>query len=120
MDDVVRFSKALSDPLSVRILACLQDEGDLCICEIQEAFGVTRPVAERGLLKLREVGLITMSSRGHWRAYRLNDQDRKFVSEFLAHFANSVQWDGRLKAAKERLAVAIDQRVDGWCRPSGL
>lgn len=57
---------ALADPTRVRIVALLLARGELCICHIEEALGISQPRASRQVRALREAGLVVTHRRGQW------------------------------------------------------
>jgi len=72
LDPVTRFFRILSDPTRLGILALLLDHGELCVCELMNALGVSQPKASRHLGILRKWHLILSRRRGTWIYYRLD------------------------------------------------
>lgn len=97
---IVSVSKALSDPIRVRMLRILAegrgslglpsvrslhvpgpDELDgICVYEFQEAFRLGQSKVSYHLRILREAGLVTEESRGKWSFYSVN---REAVQEMI-------------------------------------
>lgn len=65
---------SLSDPTRRRILALLQDQGELCVCELVAALGMPQPKISRHLAVMRESGLTSMRKDGTWVFYRLHPE----------------------------------------------
>lgn len=74
VEPLARLFKALADETRVRIVALLT-HGELCVCHIEAALGLTQPTASRHLSLLRASGLVKRKRSGTWVYYRLADQD---------------------------------------------
>ncbi|TCJ13006.1 metalloregulator ArsR/SmtB family transcription factor [Parasulfuritortus cantonensis] len=72
--DAQPFFDSLSDATRRRILALLQGEGELCVCELVAALGLPQPKISRHLAVMREAGLIAMRREGTWIFYRLHPE----------------------------------------------
>jgi len=65
--------KALGDPVRLRLVSLIgaHQGGEVCVCELTEAFDLTQPTISHHLKVLREAGIITSERRGTWVYYRL-------------------------------------------------
>ena len=65
--------KALGDPVRLRLLSLIgaHQGGEVCVCELTDAFDLTQPTISHHLKVLREAGIITSDRRGTWVYYRL-------------------------------------------------
>jgi ArsR family transcriptional regulator len=65
--------KALGDPVRLRLLSLIgaHQGGEVCVCELTDAFDLTQPTISHHLKVLREAGIITSERRGTWVYYRL-------------------------------------------------
>jgi ArsR family transcriptional regulator len=64
--------KALGDPVRLRLLSMIASKrGEVCVCDLTDAFDVTGPTISHHLRVLREVGLIQCERRGTWVYYWL-------------------------------------------------
>jgi ArsR family transcriptional regulator, arsenate/arsenite/antimonite-responsive transcriptional repressor len=63
--------KALGDTTRLRI-AHLLDGGEVCVCHVHEALGLSQPKVSRHLAYLRRAGLVTTRREGRWIYYRLS------------------------------------------------
>jgi len=52
------FFRALADPTRLRALVLLQQEGELCVCELTYVLGVVQPKVSRHPAPLREAGIV--------------------------------------------------------------
>lgn len=98
MKDVVKISKALSDPIRYRILAmlmknekgelkdicCNSPEEGVCNCDIVTAFGLIQSRVSYHMKELTDAGLVKEESRGKWKYYTLN---KKTLREFIDQIA---------------------------------
>lgn len=71
---VSRLFKALGDETRLRIVALLS-HGELCVCHVQEALGLSQPNVSRHLAILRAAGVVEDRREGSWVYYRLLPQD---------------------------------------------
>jgi ArsR family transcriptional regulator, arsenate/arsenite/antimonite-responsive transcriptional repressor len=74
MNEMVTILKALSDETRLRILKLLE-HGELCVCEIVAAFGMSQPKVSFHLGVLKAAGLLKDRKEGKWMHYRLDDAD---------------------------------------------
>lgn len=83
VEPLARLFKALGDETRVRIVSLLT-QGELCVCHLEAALGLTQPAASRHLSLLRTSGLVTSRRVGSWVHYRLADHDQDACNEVLA------------------------------------
>jgi ArsR family transcriptional regulator, arsenate/arsenite/antimonite-responsive transcriptional repressor len=69
--DLARGFKALGDPVRLRLLSLIASRagGEVCVCELTDAFTLTGPTISHHLRVLREAGLIDCQRRGTWVYY---------------------------------------------------
>src|SRR5437763_1667072 len=82
---VSRLFKALGDETRLRMVALLA-HGELCVCHLESALGLSQWAASRHLAVLRAAGVVDSERRGTWVHYRLlaqDDADRKHVLRAL-------------------------------------
>jgi ArsR family transcriptional regulator len=63
--------KALGDPVRLRLLSMIAARagGEVCVCDMTDAFPVKGPTISHHLKVLREAGLIDCERRGTWVYY---------------------------------------------------
>jgi ArsR family transcriptional regulator, arsenate/arsenite/antimonite-responsive transcriptional repressor len=63
--------KALGDPVRLRLLSLIaaRSGGEVCVCELTDAFTLTVPTISHHLKVLREAGLVDCQRRGTWVYY---------------------------------------------------
>ena len=101
--DSLQFYKCLADQTRLTCLMLIQQEGELCVCELMEALQA----------QLRNAGLLSDRRQGQWVFYRIHpaltnwqvdilDKTRQYGSDFfqqsLAHLSNMRSRPGRDQA----------------------
>jgi ArsR family transcriptional regulator, arsenate/arsenite/antimonite-responsive transcriptional repressor len=83
--------RALGDETRLRIVALLS-HGELCVCHIEEALGLTQPTASRHLSVLRAAGVVDPRREGTWVYYALaqqsDDECQRQLQNLVKSFAN--------------------------------
>lgn len=69
---LTQFFQLLSDETRLRSLSLMQQQGELCVCELVHALGVIQPKVSRHLAALREAGVVVDRREGQWIYYQLN------------------------------------------------
>jgi ArsR family transcriptional regulator len=109
---VSRLFKALGDDTRLRIVALLS-HGELCVCHIQEALGLTQPNASRQLGILRNAGVVEARREGTWTYYKLAAQPDGYCGRQLQTLVRSFALQATLKKDVERL---VKVRGPAACR----
>jgi len=68
------FFQLLSDETRLRSLLLIQQEGELCVCELVHALDLIQPKVSRHLATLRDAGVVIDRRQGQWIYYRLNPE----------------------------------------------
>jgi len=79
--------KALSDETRLKIVDMLSC-GEMCACEILEAFSITQSTLSYHMKILIESGLANGVRDGAWMRYTLNKERAKEVINFLTKITN--------------------------------
>lgn len=74
---------ALSNPIRLRCLMLLQLQGELCVCELTHALGLSQPMISRHLALLRSSGLVSDRRVGQWIYYQINPQLDAWAKQVL-------------------------------------
>ncbi|MGY4690827.1 ArsR/SmtB family transcription factor [Salibacterium sp. K-3] len=76
--------KALSDQLRLKILYELNQQGQICVCDLTDIVGLPQSKLSYHLKILLDVHLIEREKIGTWNYYRLNEKEvRALLSEEL-------------------------------------
>jgi len=65
--------KALADPVRLRLVSLIasHDQGEACVCDLNDAFELSQPTISHHLKVLHDVGLLERTKRGVWVYYRV-------------------------------------------------
>ena len=96
--------KALSDQTRLRCLILLLQEGELCVCELTYAMGLSQPKISRHLASLRDIKVVVDIRAGQWIYYSINTNLPAWAQQILnAALAGSIhekQYKNNLKKLK--------------------
>ena len=79
---LTKLFRALGDETRVRIVALLS-HGELCVCHLEQALGLSQPNVSRQLGILRAAGIVEGRRDGSWMYYALAPQDHDSVQAML-------------------------------------
>ncbi|MFY9972759.1 MAG: metalloregulator ArsR/SmtB family transcription factor [Chromatiaceae bacterium] len=82
---------AMAHDTRLRALMLLVGQGELCVCELTYALGLSQPNVSRHLAQLREAGLATDRRAGIWVYYRINPELPAWVTQILEQTARGVK-----------------------------
>jgi ArsR family transcriptional regulator, arsenate/arsenite/antimonite-responsive transcriptional repressor len=74
-EQIAPLLKALADPARLRLLSLVasHDDGEACVCDLNDAFDLSQPTISHHLKVLHEAGLLERTKRGVWVYYRARD-----------------------------------------------
>jgi ArsR family transcriptional regulator len=72
MNKLVRAFRALGDPTRQRMLALLEEHGELCVSVLAADFAMTQPSVSHHLRILKDAGLVSADKRGKEVYYSIN------------------------------------------------
>ncbi len=84
-----RVFRALSDENRLRMVALLA-QGELCVCHLEAALGLSQTNVSRHLAVLRAAGLVDSRREQSWVYYRLVEQDEPGMKRLLAEVTRSL------------------------------
>lgn len=111
LNDFANLFKSLSEPVRLRILYLLLEQGELCVCDIVNSLELSQSVVSRHLAYLRNSGLVKTRREGVWIYYQLID-NCEFISQLLENFRCAGRDAVSLKYDLERLQ---EERTEGCC-----
>ena len=111
VEPMSRLFRALGDQTRLRIVALLT-HGELCVCHVQEALGLTQPNASQQLAVLRNAGVVTSRRQGGWVYYRLAGQESAERARQLRALVSAFNRQDALRRDVERLVAT---RGPGAC-----
>lgn len=110
MREFMAVTKALADETRVRMLLALRD-GELCVCQITELFGLAASTISKHLSILYQAGLVDSRKDGRWIYYSLPAKGAPAPArEAIRWVAKSVAEDSRTveDAARLKKILAMD------------
>lgn len=72
LENIVKFLKALSGSVRLKIVCLLYSKKDLCVCEIKEIIGLSQPTISSHLKVLDNAGIVISRKDGRWVNYNIN------------------------------------------------
>ncbi|KIM09362.1 MAG: ArsR family transcriptional regulator [Sulfurovum sp. PC08-66] len=97
MDVFLQTTAALNDETRVKLLRFLDAHGPLCVCDMQNAFGMIQSRLSRHLKILKEAGFLRVERRGTWAYYAIRtpiDSFRWAALEEIRHLSIEMpSWD---------------------------
>ncbi len=89
--DPVYFFKSLADDTRFKALILIQQEGELCVCELMQALEDSQPKISRHLALLKQKGLLLDRKQKQWVYYRLNPQMPAWMRNVINEAATNNQ-----------------------------
>ena len=83
MEIFLQTTAALNDETRIRLLAFLDLHGALCVCDLQESFGMIQSRLSRHLKILKEAGFLRVDRQGTWAYYSIRSPLDRFRLEAL-------------------------------------
>ncbi len=75
MRELLAITKALADLNRIRILCALTENGELCVCQIQEFLSLAPSSTSKHLSLLAQAGLLSVRKEGRWAWYSINEDE---------------------------------------------
>lgn len=84
-DRAAHVLKALADPVRLRLLSLVasHEDGEACVCDLNDAFDLSQPTISHHLKQLHEAGLLQREKRGVWVYYRVSTGALADVAQLL-------------------------------------
>jgi ArsR family transcriptional regulator len=112
--DMVLAAKAFADPSRIRILVALR-KGELCVCELCDALGVTQSTLSTHLQIIRKAGLVSARKQGKWMYYAVTPQAKRLADFLFLFYSDSLKNDATLRRDEKKLARRLVLRDNGAC-----
>jgi ArsR family transcriptional regulator len=101
---------AFANPIRLRLLNLLQEQKEICVCDLCEVLGMGQPKVSRHLAVLRDAGLVEFRRDGKWKFYSLAEAPTPLHRTLLRCVRTCLAEVEDLAADRERL-VALEPRV---------
>ena len=116
MRDFMNLTKALADENRVRMLLALRD-GELCVCQITELFGLAPSTISKHLSILFQANLVESRKDGRWIYYQLPGKSPPAaVREALAWVAKANAREPRILADAKRIRQILKTDLTEICK----
>jgi len=112
--ELVAVAKAFADPNRIRIISALRN-GELCVCELSDALGVTQSTLSTHLQVIREAELVQTRKQGKWVYYRIKPEAEQLIDSIFGSFARELKADETLRRDAKGLTARLKERQDGEC-----
>jgi ArsR family transcriptional regulator, arsenate/arsenite/antimonite-responsive transcriptional repressor len=102
---------AFANPIRLRILNLLQEQKEICVCDLCEVLGVAQPKVSRHLALLRDAGLAQVRRDGKWKFYSLAEARTPLHRTLLRCVRTCLVEVEELAADRARLAAIEPARA---------
>lgn len=114
MEELVRFSHALSDDTRFRIVHLVMDEA-LCVCELAEVLDMPQSSVSSHIQVIRKSGLLASERCEKWVYYRVEKRFRSLLTTLTKFFAVSSDSDATIRRDKKRAKARLAKRAESCC-----
>jgi len=88
MDTFLQTVGALNDETRTKILRFIYDNGRVCVCDIERAFGMIQSRISRHLKILKDAGFLRVERVGRWAYYSI----RSPLDRFRQHALEEIRY----------------------------
>jgi len=74
---------ALNDETRLKILRFIDENGAVCVCDIESTFGMIQSRISRHLKILKEAGFLKVERKGRWAHYSIRSPLDRFRQDIL-------------------------------------
>lgn len=111
MREMVKISKSIADETRIRMLKLLLEK-DICVCEMEEIFPISRSQASRNLKTLMDAGFLKRWREGKCVVYVANRRDTsRYCQMLLELLADSFNDDEVISRDREKLQQVVADRL---------
>jgi ArsR family transcriptional regulator len=122
METATTLFATLADPIRLRCLALIWDEGELCVCELVAALDLPQPKISRHLAVMRDAGLLRDRREAQWVLYALSSHMPSWSRAAIRAAVEAVKAEPqhvkdlkRLRKAERPLQERAGRVVEGGC-----
>lgn len=91
MDIFLKTIGSLNDETRLKILRFIDENGELCVCDIESSFDMIQSRISRHLKILKEAGFLRVQRKGRWAYYSIRSPLDKFRESILKEISYVVQ-----------------------------
>lgn len=112
--------KAAADPNRARILKMLEG-GELCVCQIVAALGLSQPTISKHLALLHAAGLVEERKAGRWVYFRLSEAPiNEYAKILLPQIRGWLKKDPTIRCDAETVVKIRKLSAEELCALGGL
>ena len=116
MSSVANIAKALGDEGRVRIMRALDNEKELCACQLTELLALAPSTVSKHLGILKRAGLVISRKQGTWIYYAINSSSPDaLVKEWIGFVLKTVRKEREYIKDKERLRAIKQLNPEELC-----
>ena len=83
MEIFLQTISALNDETRIRLLRFIEQNGSMCVCDLQESFGMIQSRLSRHLKILKDAGFLRVDRKGTWAYYSIRTPLDRFRIQAL-------------------------------------
>ncbi len=83
MDIFLKTISSINDETRLKILRFINENGELCVCDIENSFDMIQSRVSRHLKILKEAGFLKVERKGRWAYYDIRMPLDKFRQNIL-------------------------------------
>ena len=87
MDIFLKTVGAINDATRLKILRFINENGEVCVCDIENAFDMIQSRVSRHLKILKEAGFLRVERKGRWAYYAIRRPLDSFRQNILKEIA---------------------------------
>ncbi len=87
MQEFLQVVSALNDETRVLFLAFIKRNGRVCVCDVENSFGMIQSRVSRHLKILKDAGFLVVERQGRWAYFQLGELD-PFREEMVKKIAS--------------------------------
>jgi ArsR family transcriptional regulator len=110
-----QFFTALGSEIRLRCLLLLEQEEELCVCELTHALSESQPKISRHLAHLREWGLVLDRRDGLWIHYRLHPDLPSWARDVLRTSRSALESSSPFSTDRQRLTAMPNRPAIRCC-----
>ena len=89
LEDFLKTTGALYDETRVKLLKFIEKNGAMCVCDLQESFGMIQSRLSRHLKILKDAGFLTLKKEGRWAYYSIRSPLDRFRAQAVEEIKTS-------------------------------
>ena len=87
MENFIQTVGALNDETRLRLLRFIDQNGAVCVCDIESAFGMIQSRISRHLKILKDAGFLRVERKGRWAYYSIRSPLDAFRQNVLTEIS---------------------------------